>query len=68
MINRHNRRLIVTKRILTGDEFIEGHNFGIYRALTDQPHALSPFRITDLSESCAKRDMNPGDGILESDI
>lgn len=63
MILRHNRRLIATKDIAAGETFQEGKNFGIYRALQDEPGALSPWAIDDVNRKQAKQAVQAGHGI-----
>lgn len=68
MISKHNRRLIVIKDMKAGEDFKEGVNFGIYRALTPQLTALSPFAINSVIGKKAMRDMKAGDGIGPQDL
>lgn len=63
MIDRHNRRLIVTKEIKKGEKFIEGENFGIYRSLLDQPRNLSPFEINAVIGKASKSNLQAGEAI-----
>lgn len=68
MILRHNRRLIATRDVAVGEALEEGKNFGIYRSLKDDTHALSPFKIAKVHGQVAKRAIKAGDGIGPSDF
>jgi sialic acid synthase SpsE len=68
MLLRHNRRLIATKDIKSGETFRENENFGIYRSLKDDTHALSPFAITHVIGKEAKREIQAGNGIGPGDF
>jgi N-acetylneuraminate synthase len=68
MIARHNRRLIATKDIQEGDSILEGYNLGIYRMLSDDCHAFSPFMINEVDGSVARRFISAGSGIGPGDV
>lgn len=73
MILRHNRRLIATKDIKSGEIFRACpepgiQNFGIYRSLKDETHAYHPFMIDQVDGRIAKRAVKAGDGIGPGDI
>lgn len=68
MVLRHNRRLIATKDIKVGEVLEENKNFGIYRSLRDDTHALSPFAINYVVGKTAKRNIEAGHGIGPGDI
>lgn len=68
MILRHNRRLIATQDIQAGQTLLEGKNFGIYRSLKDDTHALGPFAIHLVLGKSAKRAIKAGDGIGPGDF
>lgn len=68
MILRHNRRLIATRDIATGETLEEGKNFGIYRSLKDDTHALSPFKIGLVHGRSAAKPIKAGDGIGPGDF
>jgi sialic acid synthase SpsE len=68
MIQRHNRRLMATHPIAQGEILIEGFNFGAYRALQDEPSALSPWLIKEVVGKSAKRAIAAGEGIRPGDV
>jgi sialic acid synthase SpsE len=68
MIVRHNRRLMAIKDIGVGETLVEGENVGIYRALHDEPSALSPWVIDLINGKPAKREIKAGQGIRPGDV
>lgn len=62
-ITTHKRRLMAIRDIKKGDQFYEDENFGIYRALTPQLTALSPWVVNEVHGRKAKRDIKQGEGI-----
>jgi N-acetylneuraminate synthase len=72
MVFRHNRRLMVIRDIAKGERFIEGENFGIYRAQTFQPYQegqmLTPFDVNRVHESISTKDLKVGSAIYERDF
>lgn len=68
MVLRHNRRLIATKDVVTGDVLIEGKNFGIYRSLKDDTHAFSPWLVNEVHGKFAAKFIRAGDGIGPGDV
>lgn len=67
-ITRHKRRLIATADIPKGAALQIGVNFGIYRSLKDETHALAPWHIYEVDGLEAKRDIAAGSGIGPGDI
>lgn len=63
MALKHNVRLIVTKTVKVGEILEENKNFGIYRSLVSDQKGLSPFLITKVHGTVAKREFSPGDSI-----
>lgn len=68
MILRHNRRLIATQDVAHGAQLLEGVNFGIYRSLKDDTHALSPFHVANVHGKIAAKAIKAGDGIGPGDF
>lgn len=67
-ITRHKRRLIATHDIPKGAALQIGVNFGIYRSLKDDAHALSPWHLYEVDGLEVKRDIKAGDGIGPGDV
>lgn len=67
MVNRHNRRLIATRDIQPQEMLQEGVNFGIYRSLKDDTHALHPFAIQTANGAFTTKAIKAGDGIGPGD-
>lgn len=67
-ITRHKRRLIATHDIPKGAALQMGVNFGVYRSLKDETHALSPWHLYEVDGLEAKRDIKAGDGIGPGDV
>jgi sialic acid synthase SpsE len=68
MLTRHNRRIIATREIHAGEILKEGENFGAYRSLKDDTHALSPWLIPMVAGKQAKRVIAAGAGIGPGDV
>lgn len=68
MILRHNRRLIATRDIWPGDLLTEGLNYGIYRSLKDDTHALSPWAVAQVHGKKVVKPIKAGDGIGPGDF
>jgi N,N'-diacetyllegionaminate synthase len=68
MLLRHNRRLIATRDISSGETFQEGVNFGIYRSLKDDQRGLHPFVIDRILGRKATKEIHAGDGIGPGDF
>ncbi len=62
MVTTHNRRLIATQDILPGATFIEGVNFGIYRALKPT-EAACPTMIDEINGKKCQHLIKAGDGV-----
>lgn len=68
MALKHNRRLIATKDIAVGEEFQEGQNYGSFRALSEDVHALPPYLSERVHGHTAKRPIPAGKGIGPGDF
>jgi len=68
MRTRHNRRLIATKHIKAGEQFREDENFGIFRSLTDDTQALTPWVIDRVNGKTATMDIDAGEGIAHTHV
>ena len=62
MLSQHNRRLIATKDIAQGEEFVEGLNYGFYRSLKPCK-GLSPLAGKDIAGKRCMRPVQAGDAI-----
>lgn len=62
MVSTHNRRLIAIKDIKKGDKFIEGVNFGIFRA-KKPTESFSPSLIDSIVGLTSGEDVKAGEGI-----
>jgi len=67
MLLRHNRRLIVTQNINTGDALQYGRNFGSYRSLKDDTRGLGTWYAYKVDGKRAAKGMNAGDSIGPGD-
>lgn len=63
MLKRHNRRLIATKPIGTGEALVYNQNFGCYRSLVDDLEGLSGFAYNKVNGKISTKDLKPGDAI-----
>jgi sialic acid synthase SpsE len=68
MILRHNRRLKALKPIAEGEVLEEGVNVGVYRSMSEDPHALSGFMVGVVAGKPAKRAIGPGEGVGPGDF
>lgn len=68
MLLRHNRRLIATRDIEQGGEFLFGENFGAYRSLKDDTRGASPFDWEKVEKMRAGRAIAQGDSISLEDL
>lgn len=68
MILRHKRRLKATRVIAKGDILSANQNFGAYRSLTDDAHAIAPFHMEFVEGCKATRDIAVGNGIGPKDF
>jgi len=67
-IMRHNRRLVVTEDIKTGEPFDFDVNFGTYRLLADDSHGLGGFSWQAVNGKLALKDLNKGQTIGPGDF
>lgn len=68
MLFFHNRRLIVTKPIKCGEMFKYDDNFGVYRSLSKDVHAITGFAYGQITGKFATKDLSPGDPIGPRDF
>lgn len=68
MITTHNRRLMAIVDIKPGDLFVEGLNFGIYRAKSPQENSLPPRFINEVAGKRSKSKINCFQAITLKDI
>jgi sialic acid synthase SpsE len=68
MMLRHNRRLIVTKDLNTGDALEYGKNFGAYRSLVDDTRGLSPFAYKQVDGKRMGKGISKGTAIGPGDF
>jgi sialic acid synthase SpsE len=68
MITKHNRRLIATRDVPKGGTFEIDMNFGIYRSLKEDLHAMSPFRVGQINGKTATKDIKADDGVGPGDF
>jgi N,N'-diacetyllegionaminate synthase len=68
MLKKHNRRLIATRDIAQNEMLNEGVNFGIYRSLREDTHALSPWCIDQVNGKSALKSIQAGEGIGPGDV
>lgn len=60
---RHNRRLMATKAIKSGEMFIYNENFGAYRSTVDNIDGLSPVNYDKIDKTISDRDYEVGEPI-----
>ena len=63
MLERHNRRLMVTVPIAAGEALAYGVNFGVFRSRTKALGALAPWQYPRVDGRPAKCDLVPGDEV-----
>lgn len=68
MTLRYRRRLKVTKPIKEGEALAFGHNYGIYRSLTEDPIAGPPEAWKQFDGGVAKMNLEPGDPVWETTV
>jgi len=68
MVVQHNRRLVTTCDVPRGAVLVKGINFGSYRGLTENAHALSPFEAGRVNGKIAARHIKAGEAICDGDI
>lgn len=68
MMLKHKRRLKATSNIAKGETLSSSVNFGAYRSLVDDAHALAPFHMEFIEGTHATRDISVGEGIGPGDF
>ena len=68
MVVQHNRRLVATCDLPKGTAFVRGVNFGSYRGLHENAHALSPFEADRVNGKISARHIKAGDQICDGDF
>lgn len=65
MILRNHRRIVATKRIISGETLARGVNYGAFRSKVDAL-GMSPFSFEKIEGRAIDCDLNPGDVIIPS--
>ncbi len=68
MVLKHNRRLVATRDITSGEVLRYGENFGAYRSLVDDTRGMSPFAWGALEGQRSKVSLKRGQGIGPGDF